>query len=296
MEFKELNRTMTRRDAIRSVGWMGAFGGLALGTRSLGAPFFRAQAQSTAFALLGDRYHNSDHYRTAFGRTLVEGAGVSIDFSDEITLLNTDHLSRYRMLIIARDGINWPYGHGNPSSNAGWWAQGEHEIVSDPPLPEIDARSVGWITPEQGSAVKEFVENGGTALLYHNVTNVALYNDDFRDVLGAAYQGHPPTRPFKVRILNPDHPITEGVRDFIVTDEQHYMEYDKDPSYLLMESVNEEGLEFRDLGNTAPAGWAYDYGDGRVCYLSPGHLISALWNPEYEKVQQNAARWLLEGA
>jgi type 1 glutamine amidotransferase len=47
---------------------------------------------------------------------------------------------------------------------------------------------------------------------------------------------------------------------------------------------------------TPPAGWAYEYGDGRVCYLSPGHLISALWNPEYEKVQKNAVRGLLEGA
>lgn len=161
-----------------TMGRMGVFGGMALGSagfvpRRVGAPYFRAQAQATAFALLGDRYHNSDHYRTAFGRTLVEGAGLSIDFSDDYTLVNADHLSRYRMLIIARDGINWPYGHGNPTSNAGWWAQGQHEIVSDPPLPEIEARSVGWITPEQGQAVKEFVENGGTARFYHNVTNVA---------------------------------------------------------------------------------------------------------------------------
>jgi hypothetical protein len=146
MEFDKLDRTMTRRDAIRNMGRIGAFGGMALGgaglgTAGLGAPFFRAQAQATAFALLGDRYHNSDHYRTAFGRTLVEGAGLSIDFSDEYRLVNADNLSRYRMLIIARDGINWPYGHGNPSSNAGWWAQGQHEIVSDPPLPEIEARS-----------------------------------------------------------------------------------------------------------------------------------------------------------
>jgi hypothetical protein len=27
--------------------------------------------------------------------------------------------------------------------------------------------------------------------------------------------------------------------------------------------------------------------------MSPGHLITALWNPEYEKLQRNAARWLL---
>jgi len=30
----------------------------------------------------------------------------------------------------------------------------------------------------------------------------------------------------------------------------------------------------------------------RICYLIPGHIISALWKPEYEKMQQNAAKWL----
>jgi hypothetical protein len=93
--------------------------------------------------------------------------------------------------------------------------------------------------------------------------------------------------------VNRDHPITRGVRDFVVTDEQHYMEYQLDRRYLLMESVNEDGLNFGDLGTTAAAGWAYEHGEGRVCYLSPGHLITAMWNPEYEKIQQNAVRWLL---
>ena len=26
--------------------------------------------------------------------------------------------------------------------------------------------------------------------------------------------------------------------------------------------------------------------------MAPGHAISVLWNPEYEKMQKNAARWL----
>jgi len=30
-----------------------------------------------------------------------------------------------------------------------------------------------------------------------------------------------------------------------------------------------------------------------VCFMSPGHMITTLWNPEYIKIQQNAARWLL---
>jgi type 1 glutamine amidotransferase len=52
-----------------------------------------------------------------------------------------------------------------------------------------------------------------------------------------------------------------------------------------MQSVNEDGLAWKDIGTTSVAGWAYDYGKGRVCYLAPGHVISALWNPEYEKIQ-----------
>jgi type 1 glutamine amidotransferase len=71
------------------------------------------------------------------------------------------------------------------------------------------------------------------------------------------------------------------------------MKYEKDAKHLLLESVNEDGLTFRELGATAPAGWAYDYGKGRACYLGPGHLLTVLWNPEFAKLQQNAARWLL---
>jgi type 1 glutamine amidotransferase len=122
---------------------------------------------------------------------------------------------------------------------------------------------------------------------------VGLTDPDFRHVLGAAYTGHPPIRTFKVKVTNSDHPITQGVKDFIVTDEQHYMIYDKDPKLLFLQTVNEDGLTYQSYGATAPGGWSYDYGSGRVCYMSPGHMLSDLWNPEYIKLQQNAVRWLL---
>lgn len=58
-------------------------------------------------------------------------------------------------------------------------------------------------------------------------------------------------------------------------------------------AVNEEGLTYQNYGATAPGGWSYDYGKGRVCYLSPGHMLSDLWHPEYIKLQQNAVRWIM---
>jgi len=240
--------------------------------------------QVTAFALTGDRYHNIDYVRTALGKTLVKDQGLSIDFSDELSLLSAANLKPYKLLIMLRDGMVWP---------AGYDAAGVRPIVSEPPIAKFDSNPVYWMTPEQGKAVKEFVQNGGAALFYHNVTYISPQNEDFRDVLGAVTLQHPPLRPFKVKIVNKEHPITRGVSDFVVTDEQHFVKYEKDPKYVLMQSVNEDGLTWKDIGTTSVAGWAYEYGKGRVCYLAPGHVISALWNPEYEKLQKNAVKWLM---
>jgi hypothetical protein len=254
----------------------------------------KAARKATAFALIGDRYHNSDYIRTGLTRTIAKQLGVSIDFTDETSLLNAETLDGYKLLIVLRDGMIWPDGYGgDESTNAAWVATGRPKLVFDPPVPLTRAQSQFWIKPEQGKAVRQFVDAGGAALFLHNTTHVGLTDPDFRHVLGAAYTGHPPIRTFKVKVTNSDHPITQGVKDFIVTDEQHYMTYDKDPKFLFLETVNEDGLTYQSYGSKAPGGWSYDYGKGRVCYMSPGHMLSDLWHPEYVKLQQNAVRWVL---
>ena len=68
--------------------------------------------KSTAFAVIGDRYHNSDYIRTALGKTLVGDLGLTIDFTDDVKLLNAETLRGYKMLITFRDGMIWPQGYG----------------------------------------------------------------------------------------------------------------------------------------------------------------------------------------
>lgn len=269
----------------------------ALGQSSSSRSVDTRKKKATAFAVIGDRYHNSDYIRMALGKTLVKEAGLSIDFTDEVSLLSAETLKDYQMLIVFRDGMLWPNGYGDKGSYPGYLPDKNSEIVSVPPLPTIEAKPRWWMKPNQGKAVKKFVEDGGSALFYHNSSNISLSNEDFRDVEGANYTGHPPVRPFKVRIVNKDHPIAKGVKDFIVTDEQHYVKYDKDERYVFMESENIDGLSYTgligDQGPSCEAGWAYDFGRGRVCFMAPGHMISVLWNTEFIKLQKNAVKWLL---
>jgi hypothetical protein len=282
--------TISRRSVLRAAGLagLGMVGGSRIG---------RTATNATAFALCGDESHNSDYQETALTKTLVEGAGVSVDFTDQEKLLTYDNLKKYRILIMFRDGLRYPNGY----YQAIYWTGKPEDIVSEPPLEQrLGGRGVGWMTAEQGKGIKTWVQEGGSLWAFHNDSEASIHNQDYRDTEGAIYVGHPPIRPFKVHIVNPDHPITKGVKDFVVTDEQHYVVYDKDPKYVLARSINENGLDYTDnagrRSNTAESVWAYDYGKGRVCFMAPGHMISVLWNPEYVKMQKNAAKWLLHEA
>src|ERR1035437_2601848 len=95
----------TRRSALA------ALAGAAL------APFpGRAARKAIAFALIGDRYHNSDYVRIALTRTIAKELGVTIDFTDETSLLNAETLDGYKVLIVLRDGMLWPDGYGGDES------------------------------------------------------------------------------------------------------------------------------------------------------------------------------------
>jgi len=64
-------------------------------TLALSGPLAYARKKATAFALIGDRYHNSDYIRIGLTRTIVKALGVSVDFTDETSLLDAETLDGY---------------------------------------------------------------------------------------------------------------------------------------------------------------------------------------------------------
>jgi len=283
---------LSRRNLLQTVGAVAAVELLG-SSREAGAPAAsalgtgRADQHPQVLALIGDRYHNSDYIRVSLDRLFRE-LHLPVDYTTNYDHLCRDLLHNYRLFVFLRDGMIWPGGYLGPADAYNGYEE-FLENLADFPKEEPQ----NWMTEEQGEAVKDFVRAGNGLYSLHNNSHVALTCKAYREVMGGAYNGHPPQRPFKVKVVNKDHPITQGVHDFMVNDEQHFVIYDKDEKNILLRAENIDGLTYEEQGTTSVSGWAHEYGKGRVVFTAVGHNIHALWQPEYFQLQKNAVRWLL---
>src|ERR1700760_2083453 len=257
--------------------------GTLLSTKSSG----QSQSKARVLALVGDRYHNADYICVGMSKAF-DSLKLKVDYTIQYDAISRKLLKDYQLLLILRDGMIWPDGYLGPDAYTAY-EQG-FENKSEFPA----AKSQSWMTEEQGAAIQEFVKAGNGFYALHNSSHISLSSKNYRDVMGGAYVGHPTLRPFKVYIKNHDHPITSGIEDFIVNDEQHFVDYDKDPKYILAESDNVDRLNYEDHGSKSIAAWAYDYGKGRVAFTAVGHTIHALWVPQHVELQKRVIRWLLK--
>jgi len=284
-------KKLSRRRIVQGLGVIVASGISAAAQPRDGTPWAAPREASSAgrprvLALIGDRYHNADFIRVALDRVFRE-LDLSVEYTIARESISASLLSDYRLFVCFRDGMVWPKGYLEPNDY-----EYSHELENTGDWPKETFEP--WITEQQGKAVEDFVAWGNGFYALHNSSNISLYSKHFRSVMGGAYIGHPPLRPFKVRVVNKEHPITRGVEDFMVNDEQHFVTYDKDPKDIILRSENIDGLTYEGLGAESVAGWAYEFGKGRVVFTAVGHTLHAMWNSEYLKIQKNALRWLLK--
>jgi hypothetical protein len=89
---------------------------------------------------------------------------------------------------------------------------------------------------------------------------------------------------FTVRILDPAHPVTQGMQDFAMYDEV-YINY-KIHDYVtpLLATDHRESGEY--------IGWVHRHGNSRIVYLQPGHDHHAYENPHFRRLVRNAIGWV----
>ena len=212
-----------------------------------------------ALALIGDRYHSPVYIRDHLAKALVR-ENIPVTFIENVEALTAESLAQHDLLIILRDGMNWPGGYDQPH--------------------------VQWMTDAQQQAIWDFVHGGGGFLALHNAQGLYPPDGLYYELFGGDYGGHPEPYVFTVRVEDRDHPVTSGVEDFEIFDEQHTVKYYLDREHLLLRSIARDNL-------SAPAGWWREMGKGRFCYLAPGHTPEALDHPMMQRLMRNAARWLL---
>jgi type 1 glutamine amidotransferase len=283
---KFFRSNFSRRVLVQNAGLVAGAGLLGLGTGAVGQSA-RSNGKPRALALIGDRYHNPDYIRVSLDKVFKD-LDIPIDYTIQYDQISAALLKNYQLLLILRDGMIWPDGYLGPD------AYTAYEADLETPKTFPDPKPVTWITEEQGAAIKDFVTAGNGFYAFHNCSHISLSSKNYREVMGGAYISHPPLRPFQVRASANKHPITDGMSPFIVYDEQHYVIYDKDPKYVILEAENIDGLRFEDLGTKSISGWAYDFGKGRVVFTAVGHTIHAMWAPQYIEIQKRSIRWLLK--
>ena len=141
--------------------------------------------------------------------------------------------------------------------------------------------TLGTISEEQKRGLMNFVANGGGFATFHSGADSFRGDPDYTNFVGGYFTGHPAYRPFQVSCV-PNHPITEGMVEFITTDEQYFVSYD--------ERVNVIATSMWD-GKLVPIAWTRPWGRGRVYYNSLGHDAAAVENDGFQRMFLRGALW-----
>ena len=156
-----------------------------------------------------------------------------------------------------------------------------------------------WMTAEVQQAFVDFVENGGGLLVVHSGTVPSETTEMMSRLIGCRFTFHPNRCPVTVAPILP-HPVTDGVGMFCEVDEHYRLEILSDDVKAIIASYSAEQGE-KDKYEEDPyhnatawisaAGLVRTQGKGRVCVLTPGHIIEVWQNTQFQKTLANAIDW-----
>ncbi len=158
-----------------------------------------------------------------------------------------------------------------------WYGHEAHDKVRDEVVDRVHARvldGMGLVVPHSGAQSKIFTRLMGTTCLSIRI--------------GSGLSSSKGGECERVWVVNPSHPITQGVGPYIeLPNAEAWPEYFDvpDPDELLFISWSESGEAFR-------SGAVWHRGKGRIFYFHPGHETYPIFhNTEVQRVLANAARW-----
>ncbi len=142
--------------------------------------------------------------------------------------------------------------------------------------------TVGSITTEQLRGLLSFVESGRGYVGIHSAADSFRDSPTYRAFVGGFFRTHPRYRQYQVSITEVEHPITEGLEEFFVTDEQYITSYDPRNTILATALWKGEAM---------PVVWVKEWGKGRVCYIALGHNPDSCRDENFKTLLVRGTIW-----
>lgn len=142
--------------------------------------------------------------------------------------------------------------------------------------------TVGEITDAQKNGLLNYVASGKGYAGVHSAGDSFRECPEYRAMVGGHFLTHPKYRQYQVSVVDPTHPITKDMVEFMVNDEQYILSYD--PRVHVLASALYKGAAM-------PAAWTKPWGKGRVFYLALGHNADSCKDPNFKVLLQRGAKW-----
>jgi len=105
---------------------------LILGTSGLVAQntssVYQTAKRPRALALIGDRYHSPTYIRDGLAPAFLR-ENLPVTFIENVQALNADSLKDFQLLVILRDGMNWPDGYEKEPVK--WMTEAQQQAIWD---------------------------------------------------------------------------------------------------------------------------------------------------------------------
>lgn len=116
----------------------------------------------------------------------------------------------------------------------------------------------------------------------HSASDSFKNSDRYGQLIGGRFSGHA-HGTFTVEVVDKWHPITVGLKEFEITDEDYQHAYHPEADIHVIA---------RKKGDDRNMAWVKHVGKGRLVYLANGHGVAAFKTPGFQKLLVNAMYWV----
>ena len=153
------------------------------------------------------------------------------------------------------------------------------ELEQNPKYKDLTKAQREAKAAELEKAMLDFVRSGHGLVAIHGAPTMLNNSPGFTEMVGAAFDYHPPAQPLEITRVDPNHPLVaslKGKTPFIHTDEPYcfkgtYADKNFRP-LLVMDNKKVKDSRDRFHNDIRYVAWIKRYGKGPVFYCSPSHF------------------------